>query len=453
MFDRSPDHLTIAEHAALEREIRSRRTDDTLVEGRWSVSPLNRAPDVLAAPLPARLPSRVTVRDITLRTIEQAPGVMITRQQRREIADALNAARVGSIQIAWLSVPHAGADPLAEEVRYLRSLRSDVEVCGLGAGREQVEAGIRAGVDLFHVYGPVVAAFNTVYGPFGRLILRAQWRGEDWRTAVPYPRNESEQLATFQTEIRRLKDAHVKAGAFASLLHYALPEEVERFAAAAAAAGADEIMLGDGASGLGPQAWAYLIGLVRGAAPGIPVGIHAHNGFGLAMANVIASFHAGAEVAEVSVNGLCSGTGHADLGELAAALEVIYGVRTGIALEGLTALSRLVEDVSGKRTASNKPITSEDAWTYTEEGTREVARFGVHKVAEPRVFGNRDRYTLGAHSGSWSVLGKLNDVGLRASEEAIPRILDAVKSEILTRGRALEDDEIAAIAHRHGAEA
>lgn len=447
-------HLTSAEQANLLAEVRSRRTPETYVPGKWSVSPLNRDPAVLASGLPARFPAAVTVRDITLRTIEQAPGVMITDQQRTRVAEALVEAGVRSMVVAWLSTMRALSNPLADEVRSLRSLAPDVELCAIGASRPQVDAAIEAGVDVFHVYGPAVPAFHLVYGAYGRQILRAHWRGEDWRMTVKYPRDEAEQIAMMQEEVSRVAAAGIRAGAFSSMLHYATPEYLARFARAAQDAGAVEVVLGDGASGLGPEAWAYVVRVVREAAPAVKVGLHTHNSFGLVMAVTIAAIHAGAQVAEVSVNGICSAAGQADLAELAAALEIIYGIRTGIRLDRLTSLSRLVQDVTGIRMAPNKAVTGSDAWTYTEEAMREESAYApIHKAAEPDIFGNQARYVLGPHSGMWSVLGKLDDLGLELDETEIPKLLDAVKLEMLARRRGLEDEEIAVLARQLGAAA
>jgi hypothetical protein len=217
-------HLTQAEQRELMAEIMRRRTPETFQAGKWSVSPLNRTPDVLGRPLPESFPLRVTVRDITLRTIEQAPGVTLGEEQRQMLAESLYAAGVRSFVMAWLSTPRALDNPLRDEVARLRALGPDLELCALGASREQVDAGIDAGVDVFHVYGPAVPAFHTVYGAYGRQILRAHWRGEDWRRTVRYPKDESENLAFMQEEVSRVRAAGMRAGAFCSMLHYATPD-------------------------------------------------------------------------------------------------------------------------------------------------------------------------------------------------------------------------------------
>jgi isopropylmalate/homocitrate/citramalate synthase len=444
-------HLNADEQKAILEAVRRRRTPETYAPGKWSVSPLNRDPVVLGSALPAAYPKRVRIRDITLRTIEQAPNVVIDARQRMRLAEMLVNAGVGSLMLAWLSTPHEHST-LQQEIAALRTIRPDLELVAIGADRIQIDRAVDSGVRMFEVYSPCIPEFHPIYGPYGRMILRAHWRGEDWRTAVRYPKSEDEQLAMFHEQIDYVKEQGIAACAFASMLHYATPAYLARFARTAKAAGADEITLGDGASGLGPEAWAYIVGLIKQEAPGVPVGLHTHNAFGLVMASTMAGIHAGAEVVEVSVNGLCSAAGQADLAEVVAALEVIYGVSTGIRLEALTPLRRLVEDISGIRMAANKAVTGEHAWTYTEEAMREESAYApVHKAAEPSLFGNRARYVLGPHSGSWGMLSKLDELGLHASPEAVDGILKQIKEDLAIRRRGLSDEEIDAVARDFGA--
>jgi 2-isopropylmalate synthase len=76
------------------------------------------------------------------------------------------------------------------------------------------------------------------------------------------------------------------------------------------------------------------------------VDVHTHDDFGLAAANALAGFEAGAEQAQVSVNGIGERAGNAAYEEVVMAAESIYGVDTGIDTTRITELSRLVEELS-----------------------------------------------------------------------------------------------------------
>ena len=112
-------------------------------------------------------------------------------------------------------------------------------------------------------------------------------------------------------------------------ISFAPDEYVATYSAAMHEAGAPEIMLYDGGSGMGPEAYAFMVGLVCEHAPDAVVGVHTHNMFDLAVATALASAKAGARVLEVSVNGYCSASGQADLAATTMALNALYGVKTG----------------------------------------------------------------------------------------------------------------------------
>ncbi|MCK7480997.1 MAG: hypothetical protein M0C28_30180 [Candidatus Moduliflexus flocculans] len=75
-----------------------------------------------------------------------------------------------------------------------------------------------------------------------------------------------------------------------------------------------------------PEAITWLTRKYR-QATGLPVEIHCHNDFGLALATELAAVGAGAEVAHVCVNGLGERTGNAALEELVQALDLLYAER------------------------------------------------------------------------------------------------------------------------------
>lgn len=433
-------HLTEQEAAVIKAGVKRRRTPKTLVENRWSVSPLNQTPEVVGD----AAPKHVLLRDITLRTIEQTPGVWVNELQRRHLAEALVFAGVPAVQLAWLAVE--AAYDAKKEIGFIKKLNPKVEVSIIGGTSDRVDIAIDAGADLYFAYGPIVPEFQTIHGPYARQILRAHARGEDWRKTIPYPKNEAEHLERLQSDVRYAKSKGLKAGMFASMIHYATVDEVRNFARAAHEVGADEIGLGDGASGLVPEAWRYIVSLMRKEAPTTRIGVHTHNGYGLAGACALSSVQAGAEVVEVSVNHLCSAAGQADLAEVAASLEVLYGIPTGIDLSRLTSLRKLVEDMTGVRMAPNKAVTGEDVWTYTEEAIFEEEQYApVHKSVNPTVFGSEARYVLGRFSGAsgaWALRAKLAEAGVELSDSRMVELLKRLKDVMEVRRKTLTDEEL-----------
>lgn len=433
-------HLTEAEFQLLQQALDRCRTPETLVRDKWSVSPVNRDPAAVGT-----LPTQVTLRDISLRTIEQVPGAWLSDKQRRSLAETLVDAGVRSFQVGWMVFKEPKA--LAEEVRFLKSLRPDVETTVTAATHAQADLAAEAGVDVFSSYVPSVWEFNMIYGTYGRLIIRAHTRGDDWRKTVRYPRSEAEQLEFVADDVRYAQSLGMRGCMASSMLHYATVPYLRSFAQTAIDCAADEIRMNDGASGLAPDAWRYLVGQVRAIAPETPIAVHTHNAFGLAGANALAAVSGGANVIEVAANHVCGATGQADLAEVAAALEVLYGIDTGIDLSQLTRVSRFVEDLTGIPLGAIHPITGVRAFEYAEEAIAEEELYApVHKSVNPELFGNKAHWVMGRYSGvdaSRQLDQALRSRGIELDAADLARVLDRLLTDLESRRRAATPEELA----------
>jgi len=130
--------------------------------------------------------------------------------------------------------------------------------------------------------------------------------------------------------------------------------------------------------------------------PDVTFEFHAHNDYGLAAANVLASVRAGARGAHTSVNGLGERTGNARLAEVVAAIHDHTEFQTGVKEARLSSLSRLVETFSGKDVADNTPIVGRDVYTQTAgihaDGDAKGELYASRLL--PARFGERRRYAL-----------------------------------------------------------
>ena len=217
-------HLTPEEFDRLQQAVARCRTPQTLVKGKWSVSPVNRDPAAVG-----QLPARVSLRDISLRTIEQTPGAWLSAAQRRSLTEVLVDSGVRSFQVAWMVFKDPVA--LADEVAFLKGLRPDIETTVTAATREQADMAASAGIDVFSSYAPSLWELNMVYGTYGRLILRAHNRGEDWRATVRYPTSEEDQLDLLAQDVVYAKSLGMRGCLASSMLHYATVAYIRKFAA------------------------------------------------------------------------------------------------------------------------------------------------------------------------------------------------------------------------------
>lgn len=137
--------------------------------------------------------------------------------------------------------------------------------------------------------------------------------------------------------IAAAKELGMMAVGFLMMAHMASPERIAQEAAKMESYGADYINLADSAGSLLPQQVTERVAAVRGAVK-IPVGFHAHNNLGLAIANTLAAVEAGAEYLDGTLRGLGAGAGNAQIEVLAGVLQR-SGRDTGVDFYGLMDLA------------------------------------------------------------------------------------------------------------------
>ena len=137
------------------------------------------------------------------------------------------------------------------------------------------------------------------------------------------------------------------------------------------------------------------------------------------------------------------------------ALEVLYGVDTGLRLDLLPELSRLVEEITGLPCGYFKPIVGRGAFAYEQWGATGALEAGVARPYafpfEPEVIGRKPRLVIGKWSDGAAVARKLAEYGLTASAEQIARILTASQRLSVACHRPLRDDEFLGVARPEGA--
>jgi 4-hydroxy 2-oxovalerate aldolase len=138
--------------------------------------------------------------------------------------------------------------------------------------------------------------------------------------------------------IAAAKQMGLMAVGFLMMTHMGSPELIACEAAKMESYGADYINLADSAGFLLPEDVAARIQAVK-AAVKIPVGFHAHNNLGLAMANALAAVKAGAVYVDGTLRGLGAGAGNAQLEVLAGVLQRT-GYETGLDFYGLMDLAK-----------------------------------------------------------------------------------------------------------------
>jgi len=217
----------------------------------------------------------------------------------------------------------------------------------------------------------------------------------------------------------------------------------------------DSLVVADTFGVMNPQAYGLFVKRIKGVTKK-PIEIHAHNDFGLGVANTLAGLAAGAEVAHVTVNGLGERSGNTSLEELGVALKMLYGVKTDLKLDKMRALSKLVEELSQVRLTPQKPVVG-DRLFETESGIitgwwrrLEKKRMPLEMFPFlPSVVGqNPVKIAIGKKSGTDSILYKSAELGIKVRESQVNEILLTVKDEAIRKKRTLTDREFSNIVKR-----
>ena len=199
-----------------------------------------------------------------------------------------------------------------------------------------------------------------------------------------------------------------------------------------------------------PGAIKHMVRLVKSLTK-LPVEVHTHNDFGMAVATELAGVEAGAECVHSCANGLGERTGNAALEELIVALHVLYGYRTPYDLSKLPELGELVSRLSRFDIAANKPILGERNFTR-ESGIgvdlvvkEPLAMFGTH----PALTGRRGEVVLGKKSGKASIAYHLEQLGITGiDDQMVAEMLRCVKEKGIDKRGLVTPEEFKDIVDR-----
>ncbi len=384
----------------------------------WAASLHNFSPEIAIPPHP------VALHDITVRDGEECADLAFTVEGKVRVAEAL--ARLGIQRMEmFLTVPG-----WLEALRAIlaRDLGMDIYVTWQ-PGR--VERALELGVRHIMVWYRIGEVYQQHTSRKGRAALM-----DEMCAAVRAAREAGATVNLFLPECTRASLEHILAAAQAA----------ER-------EGASAVTVVDSQGVARPAAVAYLVRQLR-AATHMGVEVHCHNDFGLAVANVLAAYEGGATALHVAVNAVGYRAGNAALEEVAMALEVLYGVDTGLRLDLLPETCRLVEEITGLPNGYFKPIVGRGAFAYEKwEATAALTAGGARPYAfpfEPEVLGRSMRLVIGKWSDAGAVAKKLAEYGLGAGPENLDRILVACQQAGVARRRPLHDDEFLQIAREIG---
>jgi len=190
--------------------------------------------------------------------------------------------------------------------------------------------------------------------------------------------------------------------------------------------------------GITPEAMKYFVKSVKNNVSNCPpLYVHLSNFFGQATATAVAAVVAGASAADVCMNGVGHHCGHISLSEFVMALEVLYGIRTGIKLEKLKEVSVLVQERSRIPIPITKPIVGDFA--FMVDGAYQTIEKAIpykERVYgfpfQPNTVGGEERliWSDKTISSTDAIRKKLASMKLSYTEDDINKIIERL-TEIL----------------------
>jgi 2-isopropylmalate synthase len=372
----------------------------------------------------------VRILDTTLREGEQTPGVYFDVHVKAAIAAELDAIGVDVIEAGHPAVT-AG----------IREAVSRIAAAGLRA---------RIGAHARSLESDVALALECGVGFLGIFYCVTEERLAERGHSLP----------KVVAEIARAVSL-AKEGRPDLLVRYT-PEDTVRApfenvlcaAVEAVAAGADIISIADTTGCLIPGTRRNMYDTVKRLRDGLAsrgafplIAVHCHNDRGLALANALDGYRAGADIIDASVLALGERAGLVDLATLMTVLAHDFGETAAWQLTRLPELYRLVSRFAGVSIPPTFPVTGRNAFTHCAGiHTQAALRNPLHyQSLDPAIVGRRSEIALDHMSGMAALRHSLATIGEDdLADEAARAVLARVKA-VGQSGRTVDLEELGLI--------
>ena len=386
----------------------------------WFVSEWNYAPEVTKD---FKFAKNIKIHDVTLRDGEQQTGVILSKDEKIRIAEALAEAGVHRIEAGMPIVSPSDNDAIKEIVKrnlgpqifsFCRCMKEDVQRA-IDTGVKGVVMEIPSSkhmVDLAYRW-PMEKAIETS-------IEATKFAHKNGLEVVFFPIDFS------RAELKWAIDLIDKVGKEGHM---------------------DALALVDTFGVLSPHAMKYFVTEVQKRIPK-RLEAHFHQDFGMGVANTIMALSLGVEVMHTTVLGIGERSGNTPMEDVVMALKTMYGVDVGLDTTKLTPLANLVQRLTGVAVPTNKAIVGSGLYQIEsgiiaswfkncgEKNATELFPIRWSAVGQPPA-----EVVMGKGSGIDSVNMWLQDVGMQVSEEDAMKVLQATKLYSLKNKKMLSHAE------------
>ncbi len=345
----------------------------------------------------------------------------MTPENKLRIAHRLDELGVDIIEAGFAAVSEGDM----EAVKQIAQAGLKAEICSCSRGtRGDIDAVAKSGADSVHLVIPTSD-------------IHIDWKLKKTRTQV---------LQITEDCVKHAKSCGLVVELSAEDATRSERAYLKKIFSTGIAAGADRVVACDTVGILTPEkAYEFYKDLVSSLS--VPVSVHCHNDFGMAVANSVSALRAGCSEVHCTINGLGERAGNASLEEIVVALKALYNLDTSIKTEQLYSISQLVSRLTGIIVQPNKAIVGENAFTH-ESGIHTQGLLEnpiTYEPYDPSIVGVSRRISPGKHSGSHAIKASVEAMGLHPTEEQLKEIWLRVKT-VGDKGKTVTDADLLAIA-------
>ncbi len=363
--------------------------------------------------------------DTTLRDGEQAPGVAFTLEEKIRLAEMLDEAGVDEIEAG---IPAMGRLALAE-MQAITSLGLKCKTLSwCRAMLTDIKEASRANTDGVHLSLPLSEKLLTTMGK------SRYWVLSQLRELVAYGLDMFEYVSIGAQDASRANH-----------------DFLQEFALAVEDSGACRLRLADTVGLLNPFTSQELVRVVKEATPNLALEFHAHNDLGMACANSLAAWLAGAESISTTVNGLGERAGNAALEEVALAFEKSAGVTCNLQKRVFPPICRYVEEISKRKNSLSKPIVGEVVLTHESDIHTKCMikdRSSYQLISAADLGLEESAFRIGKHTGASTMSYVLQSMGCNCDMTIIRRLTDTVREVCTAQKRDMQPTELMALYNR-----